>query len=59
MRDWKLLAAALELDLGDAEIEKIAPSLDALETAFRPLARKIPHDTEPAVLFFSAPEEEA
>ena len=57
MKNWKLLAAALDLDLPERDIEKISPTLDALETAFRPLAAAIPHETEPAVIFHLEPEE--
>ena len=51
-RDWKAVARALAPDIPEAEVERIAPALDALETAFRPLAAEIPHETEPAGLFF-------
>ena len=33
------------------DIERIAPSLDALEAAFRPLVKAIPHDAEPPLIF--------
>lgn len=55
-RDWKAVARALAPDIPEAEVERIAPALDALETAFRPLAAEIPHETEPAVLFFCPAE---
>jgi hypothetical protein len=38
--------------------ERIAPALEALEAAFRPLAAAIPEDVEPAVTF-KAEEDEA
>lgn len=50
------MARALAPDIPEAEVERIAPALDALETAFRPLAAEIPHETEPAVLFFCPAE---
>jgi len=56
-RDWKLLAQALSLDIPDPDLEKITPALDALEVSFRPLADKVPHETDPAVLFFCHAEE--
>ncbi len=39
------------------DIERIAPALDGLEAAFRPLVKNIPHDVEPALIFRAAPEE--
>ncbi len=48
MKDWKLLASALELGIPDDDLEAISASLDVLEQAFRPLARSIPLETEPA-----------
>lgn len=39
------------------DIERIAPALDGLEAAFRPLVKSIPHDVEPALIFRAAPEE--
>jgi hypothetical protein len=57
MKDWKLVAEGLGLGLSAADIERITPALDALESAFRPLAGNIPHETEPA-LAFEAPVEE-
>ena len=39
------------------DIERIVPPLDALEAAFRPLVKAIPHDVEPA-LIFRAPAED-
>ena len=34
-----------------ADLERIAPTLDALEEIFRPLARSLPAEIEPAVIF--------
>lgn len=48
MRNWKLLASALGLGVPDAELDRVAGPLDALEAAFRPMAGKIPPETEPA-----------
>jgi len=58
MRDWKMLARALALDIPEPDLDKIKPALDALETSFRPLAANVPHLVEPAVVF-SCPVEEA
>ena len=46
MTDWKKLAAALEPRIPDADIEKIVPVLEALETAWRPLQRSIPQGAD-------------
>jgi len=45
--DWKRLAAALEPPIPSGDLERIAPVLDALEAAFRPLARSLPPDAIP------------
>ena len=37
-------------------VEGIAPSLDKLESSFRPLTKNIPDDVEPAVTFCVIPE---
>jgi len=55
MKNWKQMAEAAGLAIPD--VERIAPALDGLEAAFRPLVRNIPHDVEPALIFRAAPEE--
>ena len=40
--------------LGIPDLERIVPALDALEAAFRPLVKTIPHDVEPAPMFRAA-----
>jgi hypothetical protein len=55
MKNWKQMAEAAGLAIPD--IERIAPALDGLEAAFRPLVKSIPHDVEPALIFRAAPEE--
>jgi hypothetical protein len=57
MRNWKLVAAGLDAGLSEAEVERIAPALDALEAAFRPLAAALDYEAEPAVTFEASPEE--
>jgi hypothetical protein len=49
MKNWKQIAEGSGLDIPD--LERIAPALDALEAAFRPLAGAIPHDAEPSLVF--------
>lgn len=53
-RDWKTAAQALAPDIPADAIEKIAPSLDKLEAAFRPLPARIPLETEPAYVLLVA-----
>jgi hypothetical protein len=53
-KDWKKMARANGLAVPDAALERIAASLDALETDFRPLARALPPDAEPALAFHAA-----
>jgi hypothetical protein len=55
MKDWKLIAAASGFSIPEADLERMAPVLDALEAAFRPLVQDIPPETEPAIIFL--PEE--
>jgi hypothetical protein len=49
MTDWTALARARGLDIPAEAVESIAPSLTALEDAFRPLLAKLPFTLEPAV----------
>jgi hypothetical protein len=53
-KDWKKIARANGLAIPDAALERIAQSLDALEADFRPLARALPPETEPAIAFHAA-----
>ena len=45
------MAQALGLDLPAAELDRLAPPLEALEEAFRPLVKSLTLDVEPAVEF--------
>ena len=56
--DWKALARARQLNIPDADLDRVIAALDTLETAFRALARAIPHDIEPAITFHLAEETE-
>jgi hypothetical protein len=51
MKDWKTIASASGLGIPDADLERIAPALESLESAFRPLSADIPGAIEPAVTF--------
>jgi hypothetical protein len=57
MKNWKQIAAGHGLDIPEADLERAAPVLDALEASFRPLAAAIPESVEPAVTFRAAEEE--
>jgi hypothetical protein len=56
MKNWKKVAEAYDLRIPDSDLERIAPSLDGLELAFRPLTKTIPDDVEPAITFRIFPE---
>jgi hypothetical protein len=53
-KDWKKIAHANGLAIPDAALEPIARTLDALAADFRPLARALPPETEPAIAFHAA-----
>jgi hypothetical protein len=57
MRNWKKIAEVEGFRIPEPEMERIAPVLDGLEAAFRPLVKAIPHDVEPATIFRAAPEQ--
>lgn len=42
MTDWKKIAAALDPPIPGADVDRIVPTLEALEAAFRPLQKAIP-----------------
>ena len=56
MKNWKKIAEGNDLRIPESDLERIAPSLDAMESAFRPLTKTIPDDVEPAVTFRIPPE---
>ena len=53
-KDWKKIARASGLAIPDPSLDSIAPTLDALEDDFRPLARALPAAAEPAPIFLAA-----
>ena len=55
VKDWKAIAEGAGIRI--PEIERVITALNGLEEAFRPLARSIPYDVEPAITFRAAPEE--
>ena len=46
MTDWKLVSKALDIGIPDDQLERIAPTLNTLETALRPLQKTIPHGAD-------------
>ncbi len=49
MTHWTAIAQARALDIPLNAVEAIAPSLDGLEQAFRPLVAKLPFTLEPVI----------
>jgi hypothetical protein len=49
MIDFKALARARGLDIPESELDRIVPTLESLEAAFRPLAADLPASLEPVV----------
>ena len=53
MTDWKKIASALKPPIPDADIDRIVPTLEALEKSFRPLQAAIP----PGADIWTGPED--
>jgi hypothetical protein len=51
MKDWRAIAQAYGLPLSARGLDRIAPPLDALEEAFRPLISDLTPDLEPCIEF--------
>jgi len=51
MKDWSLLAKAAGVEIPAKDLARLAPTLNALEEAFRPLAQDLTPDVEPAGRF--------
>jgi hypothetical protein len=51
MKDWRGIAKAHGLELSAGELDRIAPALDGLEEAFRPLVKDLTPGIEPSVEF--------
>ncbi len=56
MPDWKQAARAMAPEIPEAQLDAIAPALDSLEKAFRPLTAGIDAEDSPAVMFSAFPE---
>ena len=50
-KDWKLIARASGFPIPYAAVDRIAPTLDALEAEIRQLSRGLAVSAEPAVTF--------
>jgi hypothetical protein len=46
MTDWKKMAEAMDPPIPPADVPRLIPVLEALEVAFRPLARSILPDAD-------------
>ncbi len=57
MRNWKTIANGFGTGASGAEVEQIAPALEALEAVLRPAIAALPQGTEPAVVFAPPPED--
>ncbi len=53
-KNWKLIAEGNGVPVPPGALEKFAPSLNALEEAFRPLIATIPLEVEPAITLSEA-----
>ena len=51
VKDWRAMAKAAGLAVSDGELDRIAGPLEALEEAFRPLAKELKAEDEPAIAF--------
>jgi hypothetical protein len=51
MKDWKAIAKASGIALACKELDSVTQPLEALEATFRPLAKDLSPDLEPAVDF--------
>jgi len=50
MKDFRLLAQALDLGIPGGDLERLVAPLEALEASFRPLVARLELETEPAFL---------
>ena len=55
MKNWKQISESSGFDIPD--LDRLVPTLDALESVFRPLVKAIPYDVEPAVIFRATAED--
>jgi hypothetical protein len=53
MTNWKLLAEAHQLAIPEPELERIVPTLEALDKAFRKVLCGLPADADSSLIFQS------
>lgn len=58
MKDYQLLARALDLGVPGDELDRLVAPLEALEASFRPLLARLELETEPAYLLILPGEDE-
>jgi hypothetical protein len=46
MTNWKTLAAALDPPIPEPDLEKLAPVMEALEAAFRPMQQTLTAESD-------------
>jgi hypothetical protein len=51
MKDWTAIAKANGFDIPPTELARVASILETLEQAFRPLAKQLAPEMEPAMVF--------
>jgi len=51
VKDWRAIARAGGLEVSERDLERIAGPLETLEEAFRPLAKELKAEDEPATAF--------
>jgi hypothetical protein len=51
MKDWSAIAKAYGLDIPAKDAARNSPPLDSLDEVFRPLAKSLTPDMEPAATF--------
>jgi hypothetical protein len=49
MSDWHSISKGADLNIPEDAVARIAPILDGLHAAFRPLLTKIPFNLDPAI----------
>ena len=58
MKNWKKIASGSELNVPEAELERLLPVLDAVDAAFQPLTAQLADDLDPAPVFRAAEDRE-
>jgi hypothetical protein len=51
MTNWKLLAEAHQLGISEPELERIVPTLEALDKAFHKVLSGLPADADSSLVF--------